>query len=59
MGKTVVNPFMTSSAPKAAPDRAVRTTKERIAASFLMFKNLPVLCFLISPGGLPRRMMQV
>ncbi len=58
MGRTVVDPFMTSSAPKAAPDRAVRTTRERIAASFLMFKKTSVLCFLIS-RGLPRRMMQV
>ena len=55
MGRTVVDPFMTSSAPKAAPDRAARATRVKIAASFFMFKNLPVICFLIflrgTPGG--------
>jgi len=57
MGRTVVEPFMTMSAPKAMPERERIAIPARTAAVFLIAKEPP--CFCPFAGDHPRPMMKV
>ena len=59
MGRTVVEPFMTISAPKAMPDRERIAIPARTAAVFLIAERTSLIFFCLFTGDHLRPMMKV